>query len=171
LVDVAEIEMAVLKGYSFTQIRLHWVIAVLIVGQLIFGEEMGEAWEAVEDGQVPEMGLMVWGHIIAGVAVLALAVWRLGLRFGRGAPPPPEVGSALAHMAAHVGHWALYALMVALPVSGLVAWYGGVEAAAEAHEIMKPITIILVAVHVVAALWHQFYLKDGLLMRMKRPLD
>ena len=36
---------------------------------------------------------------------------------------------------------------------------------------MKPVTIILVAVHVVAALWHQFYLKDGLLLRMKRPLD
>lgn len=163
--------MAVLKGYSFTQIRLHWIIAVLIVGQLVFGEDMGEAWEAVEDGQLPEMGLMVWGHILAGVAVLLLALWRLALRFTRGAPPLPEAGSNLAHMAAHLGHWALYALMVLLPVTGLVAWYGGVEIAAEVHTVMKPITIILVAVHVVAALWHQFYLKDGLLMRMKQPLD
>lgn len=159
------------KGYSFTQIRLHWVIAVLIIGQLIFGEDMGTAWRAVERGTAPEMTLMVWGHIIAGIAVLVLVAWRLALRFTRGAPLPPDVGSPVLHLAAHAGHWGLYVLMVALPVTGLAAWYGGIEAAAEVHEIMKPITILLVAVHVVAALWHQFYLKDGLLLRMKRPLD
>lgn len=163
--------MAHPKGYSTAQIRLHWVIAALIVGQLIFGEDMGAAWDAVEEGAIPQMGLMVWGHILAGIAVLGLVVWRLGLRFGRGAPPPPETGSNLAHMAAHLGHWALYALMVALPVTGLMAWYGGIEAAAEIHTIMKPVTIILIAVHIAAALWHQFYLKDGLLLRMKQPLD
>ena len=45
--------MAVLKGYSFTQIRLHWIIAVLIVGQLIFGEEMGEEDQGEEDKKNP----------------------------------------------------------------------------------------------------------------------
>ena len=74
-------------------------------------------------------------------------------------------------MAAHVGHWALYALMVLAPVTGLAAWYGGIEAAAEVHELFKPLLIILVAVHVLAALFHQFVLKDNLLARMKRTLD
>lgn len=71
--------------------------------------------------------------------------------------------------AAHWGHLALYALMILMPLSGLAAWFGGLEAAAEVHEAMKPLLLILVAVHVAAALWHQFWLKDGLLLRMKWP--
>ncbi len=49
--------MAALKGYSLTQIRLHWVVAVLIVFQLIFGEDMGQAWRTVrEGGMLPTAG-------------------------------------------------------------------------------------------------------------------
>lgn len=162
--------MSALKGYSFTQIRLHWVVAVLIIFQLIFGEDMGAAWDAVEEGAVPQMGTMVWAHILAGVAVLLLAVWRLGLRGSRGVPEAPA-DSALMKKAAEWGHIGLYALMLLAPISGLAAWYGGIEAAAEVHTLFKPLLILLVAGHVVAALYHQFVLKDGLLLRMKRPLD
>ncbi len=42
---------------------------------------------------------------------------------------------------------------------------------ADLHELAKPAFVFLIAVHVVAALWHQFWLKDGLLVRMKRPAD
>ena len=34
---------------------------------------------------------------------------------------------------------------------------------------MKPVIIILIALHLVAALWHQFWVKDNLLARMKTP--
>lgn len=162
--------MSAVKGYSSVQIGLHWIVAVLIVFQLIFGEDMGGAWRAVRNGTVPEMSTWVWAHIIAGIAVLVFAAWRLLLRATRGAPDAPA-GSALMMKAAEWGHWALYALMVLAPVSGLAAWYGGVEAAAEVHELLKPLVILLVAGHVVAALYHQFVVKDNLLARMKRPLD
>ena len=79
--------------------------------------------------------------------------------------------NALMMKAAEWGHLALYGVMILIPLSGLVAWYGVVEAAAEVHEIAKPVLILLVAGHVAAALYHQFWLKDGLLLRMKRPLD
>lgn len=163
--------MAALKGYSFTQIRLHWVIAVLILFQLIFGEDMGGAWDAFEEGGVPVMTNWVWAHILVGIAVLALVVWRVALRLSRGAPEAPHNDSALMIKAAEWGHLALYAVMVVVPVTGLVAWYGGVEVVAELHGWAKPIVIVLVAGHVAAALYHQFWLKDGLLLRMKRPLD
>lgn len=162
--------MSTVKGYSFIQIRLHWLVAGLIIFQLIFGEDMGSAWRAVEKGDLPVMGAWVWAHISVGVAVLLLAAWRLGLRASRGGPEAPA-GSARMAKAAELGHWALYALMVLAPLSGLLAWYGGVEAAAGVHELFKPLLILLIAVHVVAALYHQFVLKDGLLQRMKRPLD
>ncbi len=162
--------MAQLKGYSTSQIALHWLVAVLILFQLIFGEDMGGAWDAFEEGRTPDMTLWVWAHIAAGAAVLVFALWRLTLRFSRGAPEaPPE--PALMMAAAHWGHWALYGVMLLAPSTGILAWYGGVATAAELHELFRPIIIVLVAGHVLAALYHQFIRKDGLLLRMKRPLD
>ncbi|MEO5613833.1 MAG: cytochrome b/b6 domain-containing protein [Cypionkella sp.] len=162
--------MSTLKGYSATQIALHWLAAVLILFQLIFGEAMGGAWRAVRQGLVPDMNVAVWAHIIAGIAVLVFALWRLALRFTRGAPEVPAA-SAVMLQAAKWGHRALYAVMLLAPVSGLLAWYGGVAAAADVHELFKPVLIVLIAGHVVAALYHQFIRKDGLLLRMKRPAD
>ena len=51
---------------------------------------------------------------------------------------------------------------------GLVAWFGGSETAGDLHGLVKPVLIVLIAVHVLAALWHQFWLKDHLLRRMMR---
>ncbi len=163
--------MPALKGYSFTQIRLHWVIAALIVFQLIFGEDMGGAWDAFEDGAVPVMTNWVWAHILVGISVLVLVVWRVMLRVSRGVPDAPHSDSVLITKAAEWGHLALYAVMFLVPVTGLVGWYGGVEQVVELHGWAKPVVIILVAGHTAAALYHQFWLKDGLLLRMKRPLD
>ena len=158
------------KGYSATQIALHWLVAALILFQLIFADAMGSAWRAVQRGIAPEMNPAVWAHILAGIAVLIFALWRLKLRATRGAPPAPA-GSALMMNAAKWGHWALYAVMLLTPITGLVAWYGGVAEAAEVHELFKPVIILLVAGHVLAALYHHFIRKDGLLLRMRRPLD
>ena len=163
--------MAAPKGYSSTQIRLHWIVGALILFQLIYGEAMGEPWDAVTDGRVPVMSTWVWAHILVGGAVLALVVWRAALRRMRGVPEVPHSDNALMTKAAEWGHLALYALMVLTPISGLVAWYGGVEIAGEVHGWFKPALIVLIAGHAAAALYHQFWLKDGLLLRMQRPLD
>ena len=68
-------------------------------------------------------------------------------------------------------HWVLYAVMFLAPITGLVAWYGGVAVVAEVHELLKPVLIVLIAGHFAAALWHQVWLKDNLMERMKRPAD
>ncbi|MFA9230555.1 MAG: cytochrome b [Microgenomates group bacterium] len=158
------------KGYSRTQIRLHWVIAGLIVFQLIFGEDMGRAWLAVENGTVPEMGILVWAHIVVGIAVLVLAVWRIYIKVTRGVPAAPP-SAPWMETAAKIGHLALYAVMILAPMSGLAAWYGGIAAAAVVHELFKPALILLILGHIGAALYHHFVKKDGLLLRMKTPQD
>lgn len=156
------------KGFSLGQIRLHWIIAALILFQLIFGEAMTDAWRQFRQGAAPDITTMVTAHIYAGIAILALVVWRLWLRLRHGAPPPPD-GSALMRTAGSTAHVALYALMVLAPLSGLAAWFGGIATAAEVHELLKPAFIILIGLHVAAALWHHFWLRDGLLNRMRRP--
>lgn len=162
--------MSHVKGYSATQITLHWLVAGLILFQLIFGEDMGAAWRAVRQGTAPEMDFGVWAHIVVGVAVLLFVLWRLVLRLTRGAPEAPAE-SALMMQASTWGHRLLYAVMLLAPISGLAAWFGGVATAAEVHELFKPVLILLVLGHVLAALYHQFIRKDGLLLRMRRPLD
>lgn len=163
--------MSAPKGYSSAQIRLHWLIAALIVFQLIFGEDMGAVWRSFETTGSATLGAWGWAHVVVGIAVLALAIWRLELRWARGVPDAPAGDSARQAKVASAVHWLLYALMVIAPLSGIIAWYGGVAAAAEFHEILKPVFIVLIAGHFVAALYHHFWLKDGLLNRMRTPQD
>ncbi len=159
------------KGYSLTQIVLHWLVAVLIALQFLLNEPISDAWDVVEDGGTVAFNLLIAAHVVGGIAILAFAVWRIALRATRGVPALPETDPAHLRLAAHLGHMALYALMIILPVSGGVAWFVGVEAAADLHEALTSALLVLVAVHAAAAIWHQFWLKDGLLLRMKHPAD
>jgi cytochrome b561 len=116
-----------------------------------------------------EFSPLVAAHVFGGIAILLLVLWRLVVRFKRGAPLPPESEHPLLKMAAHLSHWLLYALMILMPVSGVLAWFGGIEQAATNHFYMKFAMLGLVALHVVAALFHQFVLKTNLIQRMKTP--
>ena len=159
------------KGYSARQIRLHWIVTLLIILQFVLHDSMSEAWDKLQEGQTPGFNWLVLSHVIGGGLVLIFAIWRLVLRQTRGVPPAPETGPAPLRLAAHLGHLALYALMILMPLSGMAAWFGGITTAADVHGVLKIALLALVAVHVVAALWHQFWLKDRLMLRMKRPLD
>jgi cytochrome b561 len=161
-------EVKMPKGYSSAQIALHWIIALLIALQFLFNEPMVEAFDSALEGELQPFSWTVWAHIAGGIAILALALWRVALRRSRGVPPPPEGEGTLLGRAASLGHWALYALILVLPVVGLIAWFGGVELAGDAHGLLSNLLLFVVAVHVAAALWHQFWLKDHLLRRMMR---
>ena len=160
--------MMKVQGYSRVQIGLHWVMAALIVVNLVFEDWIKAGWRAIENGGAPVYDAGALAHIGVGVAVLVLALWRLGLRFTRGVPDLPAGMSVRERLVAHLGHGLLYALMIGVPVVGLLAWFGASEDLAELHELGKPAFLLLIAGHLAAALWHQFVRKDGLLMRMKR---
>ena len=156
------------SGYSPLQIRLHWVIFALVVLQFIFNQPMSDAWDDFEDGLQPEVTAGVIGHVVAGLLVLALALWRIAVRLRLGVPPLPDNEAPVLKVAAHATHWALYLLIVVMPVSGAVAWFRGVEGAADAHETLKVILLFLVGLHILAALYHHFVLKTDILRRMLR---
>lgn len=156
-------------GYSAGQIRLHWIVVGLIAAQYVLHDPIAAAWEARLRGVEAAFDPLIAAHVAGGLAVLALAVWRLVLRAGRGVPLPPEGEHPALKAAAHVTHWTLYGLMILMPVSGAVAWFGGVERAGEVHEALRLPLLALVVLHVAAALFHQFVLKSGVLDRMRRP--
>ncbi|KKB77742.1 hypothetical protein VW35_13820 [Devosia soli] len=155
-------------GYSRAQVIIHWAVVALILFQLLFHEGMEMAFDARMDGTggagnpVP--------HIIAGVLVLILAAIRVVIRLTRGAPPHPEGQPAALGVLANVTHGLIYVLLFALPISGLVAWFGGVEPAADAHGgLLRLALIAVVILHIAGALVQQFVLRSGVLMRMLKP--
>ncbi len=156
-------------GYTRTQIILHWLIFALILAQFVFHDGISDAFEDLErSGTFTGTPLMAQ-HIFTGILILGLVVWRLVIRLRRGAPPLPENEPAMLKLAAHGTHIALYLLMVLVPVSGMVAWFGASGDAADAHEIMKSVLLVLVALHVAGALVQKFVLKTNVLSRMVKP--
>ena len=150
------------------QIGLHWLIALMLVFLMVVQGDMDAALAAIASGQV-YASLGVDLHIYVGNAVLVLVALRLLLRYIQGVPPPPEGGSALIERAAILVHWALYGLMVLVPMSGIIGWYGGIDWAIEAHEAIFNALLLLTLLHAAAALFHHYVLKDGLMTRMIRP--
>lgn len=155
-------------GYSRAQVILHWLIAALILFQLLVHDGMEDAWRALRQGG--EEGGNPLPHIIVGSAILILAAARLVIRLRHGAPPHPAGQPAALGLLANIVHWGIYALLFAIPISGLVAWFGGVEPAAMAHAgPLRLLLIGLVLLHIAGALVQQFVLRSGVLMRMFKP--
>ena len=169
--------------YSAVARWLHWLIAILVIWNVVSG--LGH--EALpREQRAIVMGL----HISSGVTILVLSVLRLAWRLGHKPPPLPAGMTRWQVGLAHGTHWAFYAFMILLPVSGWIMvssapfpikWFGLLtvpklavergtplaEAAGEGHEIMGLIMALLVLLHIGAALWHQFKLRDNLLARMR----
>lgn len=155
-------------AYSRTQIILHWLVFLLIAAQFLFHEPIADAWDRVEKGLAVAFDPLVAAHVFGGLLILGLVVWRLYLRITLGAPALPEKEPAAMKLIARVTHLGLYGLMLLMPISGAVAWFGGVEAAAEGHEVMKVVLLLLIGLHIVGALYQQFVLRTNIMARMKR---
>ena len=124
-----------------------WALAVIglfnIVGSLAMGWAVGR-WRM--------KSLLSLLYATRGVAVLVFVAWRLVLRVTRGVPHAPAGTKPLLKLAGDAGHIALYALMIALPITGLLAFYGGLEDLGELHgEVLKslppqlPVSIVAFA--------------------------
>ncbi len=161
---------------------LHWVMALMIIGMLALGIYMDGL--ALSPTKLELYGL----HKSIGVTVLGLAVVRFICRFIFPHPPLPAGLPGWQRLAARLSHTGLYLLIFAMPITGWlmssgagfpVSWFGiatlpdliasnkdAKEWFGELHEILAFALMGLIGVHVLAALQHQFILKDGLLTRM-----
>lgn len=169
--------------YTGTAIALHWLIALLLLGQFAFGLML----EDIPRG-TPERGYYVNLHKSSGIVIGLLILLRLGWRLAHRPPPLPESTPRWQRRAAGFSHAALYACMLALPLSGylasnfsrhgvkffnLVRWapWGPDDKTLYAlfngaHHLAALLLALLVAVHVLAAAKHLLVDRDGLLLRM-----
>lgn len=170
------------QRYNRTAIFLHWLMALGIIGTFAAGFYMqGLALLPTK------LQLYSW-HKWAGISLLLLAIVRLAWRLSHPAPALPDSMGTLSRLAAHAGHWVLYGLMLAIPMSGWlmssaqgfpVVWFGILplpdlvaknaelgELLKEVHVILNYALVITLIGHVGAALHHHFIKKDSVMSRM-----
>jgi cytochrome b561 len=174
---------ATVLRYTRTAIAFHWLIALLIV----CGFSLGWVMTDIPGFTPTKLRYFSW-HKWIGVTVLALVVLRILWRATHAAPPLPTGMPAWQRAAAQVAHLALYVLMVLIPVSGYlyssaanvpVVYLGLVPlprliapdpvlkvVLKNVHIALNYTLLVLVVLHVVAALKHQWLDRDGLLSRM-----
>ncbi len=164
-----EMQQPSIVSYSLSQRFLHWAVALLIFFNLLFPDGMNIWHRLMRRGQVPtpEQISSANIHAYVGIAILLLAVLRLGLRFTKGVPDEVAQEPAIFRLAARLAHAGLYILIFAMPLSGIAAYYFGIDPAGSFHaDVLKIILWALIAAHVAGALVHQFYWKGNVLRRM-----
>lgn len=158
----------VVRGYTRAQIRLHWAVVALLIPQYLLHDGVAGAFERGLAAGRMTLTLPAAAHMGLGLLILFLALWRLALRHEHGAPPPPAGEPFWAVPLAKGVHGAFYAVLIALPVTGALAWALASAGLARAHEALRAVLLALVAVHVGAVLMHQLVWKTGLMARMRR---
>ena len=153
-------------GYSLLQIVLHWAIAVLVVFQLVFNEEVQKAFSDRLDGSRDDSELGALLHVGVGLTVLALAVVRLVVRMRRGAPEAHATNPRVVNLIGVAAHWLLYGFIFLMPLTGAIAWFTGLELSARLHELGRLILIPLIGAHALGALAEHYVFRTNSLRRM-----
>jgi cytochrome b561 len=170
--------------YSTTARRFHWWTVLLIAAQVPLGLFMVR-YGAATDFAEPT-GKLYDVHKLIGMTILLLALARLGYRLAHGAPPDEPTLEPWEKVASHLTHWAIYALLIIVPLLGwlAVSYYGpfepfGIKLPALAPQNDAKATqvfmfhmwaayalILLIGMHVGGALMHYVIKKDGVVARM-----
>jgi len=171
-------------NHSYTAIAklFHWGMALVFAGLIALGFVMTDMPLSPE-----KLQYYSW-HKWAGVTVFLLVWLRLVWRVLNPPPAYPNTMSPLVKGVAHLGHAALYGLMIVIPVSGWLlssakgvptVWFGVLplpdllekdkelgHLLHEVHEVLNFVLLFLLAGHAGAAMKHHWIDKDDILKRM-----
>ncbi|MET4724565.1 cytochrome b561 [Bradyrhizobium japonicum] len=175
------------NDYGAVAQALHWLTVILVA----VAWALGIFGDLLPKGAARQAGLAV--HIFAGLALLVLVAARLAWRSVDPSPASEatELGSWMARWlgaAAGIAHYALYALLIAVPIAGIVLQFARGDALSlfglavipspwlkdaavahnvkEVHEVLAHALVVLATVHANAALMHHWVFQDRTLVRM-----
>jgi cytochrome b561 len=171
--------------FTASQRLLHWLMAACLLAMLFIGVGMVSTVR-------PTYLTLVSIHKPLGIAILLLALIRLVLRLRYGAPALPADLPRPMKLAAWGSHYALYALMIAMPLIGWamlstaaypIVLFGGWQLPAilpqsdglhtllwDAHFYLAFAFFALILLHVAAALFHALVRRDGVFESMASVL-
>jgi len=172
--------MAKSARYDAVARSLHWLVVGLVVVQFVLGWTMPDVHKDTKP-----IGLIA-AHLLVGTALLATMLCRIIWRFAH--RPPADDLSPLLRAVSSMTHFGLYALLIAVPLLGWInassrGWaltllgivplpglsptgstFG--HSMGDVHGILAWVLFGLICMHVVAALFHRFVLRDSVLQRM-----
>lgn len=166
--------------YSKRMVIIHWLTLLLLIVAWYLGD-------ALVDARIEKNATLIgyFAHALMGGAILLLTILRLTFRGVDGTPPP--VGNSVMDIVARGVHHGLYVLLILLSITGfmtlltstvgmalvtntailLPAEYTGPSVIPHTvHEILVTVMMVVVLVHILGAIKHQFIMKDGLMRRM-----
>lgn len=168
--------------YSVPLRVLHWLTALAVV--ILVSVALG--MNNLPDGAFKNALYEV--HKSVGMIAFVLVLLRIVVRLSGGAPPPETSLSPFQRKASAIVHGLIYLILLVMPILGYAAtnmcckpvnffWTwpvpinlegseGTVKAIFAAHEFLGWSLVVLVAIHIAAALYHHLVLKDGVLRRM-----
>jgi cytochrome b561 len=173
---------AAFQRYTGVAIALHWLIAVAILGTFLLAQYMTNL-------QLSPVKLKLYSyHKWIGVTIFLLVLARLAWRVAHRPPAPPPSMPAWQHSAAGIAHFFLYALTLAIPITGWlmssatgfqVVYLGMIpipdllpkdkdmaEQFKQLHEALNWLMVLVAALHIAAALKHHLFDRDDVLRRM-----
>lgn len=177
--------------YSKVAITLHWLIALIILGNLV-GGLVHDRFLDDPDPAMKAIGItIIQLHKAFGLTVIGLTLLRILWRLMHKVPALPSHMTSLEVALAKTSHFSFYVLMLALPLSGWamvsasmrrfpIDFFGlgqipylPLEQAkplshffGSAHELLGYTAIALIAVHILAAFKHHVFDRDDVLTRM-----
>lgn len=170
--------------YTPAQRHFHWVTVAFVVvlattGYIMAGRAEKDIWDAITNN-------LYSTHKLLGFTLFWIVVWRISYRARKGWPAPEPTLEPIHRLGSTIVHYALYGLLFVVPLLGwlgismypaleifglfkLPALTGKSDASEQVlniHKFMAWTLIVLILVHVAAALYHHFIRKDGVLARM-----
>jgi cytochrome b561 len=155
-----------MKRYHPALVTLHWLLAGIVIVTLFLGD-------------IVSLG----AHMLTGMIIGGLFVIRFIIKLKTKSPLPDENTNSFGNKVATVAHNTIYVLVFALAATGI-----GIAIEADllqvlqstgtlpdnfseltirsVHELLTQLFSVIITMHILAALYHQFVIKDRLFSRM-----
>ncbi|WP_175891661.1 cytochrome b [Burkholderia cepacia] len=172
-------------AYTRTAVAFHWLTALLILLNFSLGLYMETFQKHTLSNDVARFYHASFGSLILMIAVLRL-LWRATHR----PLPLPASVPRLQATAAHLLHWLLYVLMLAIPATGYIHRLAGAHPVNffgpgflpvfiskneplrlltdTLHDSLVWVLAALITFHLAAAIKHRLIDRDGIAERMTR---
>jgi cytochrome b561 len=173
--------MKLVSRYHPLLVTLHWVLAILIIAAL----SIGFFWLAAMPNTNPQKIIVLRVHMAVGMLILALMIIRFIVRMWTSKPASVTTGYPPLDRIAPIIHYGFYVLILLMVASGYTTGilaglpaivFGGsgdplpatfaIYPSFVAHGYIAALLAGFIALHVLAAFYHQFVRKDGLFGRM-----
>jgi cytochrome b561 len=173
--------MKLVTRYHPLLVTLHWLLAVLIIAMLGIGFFV---LATMPNSDPRKIGILLV-HMSAGMLILLLMAIRFVVRWWTAKPAGATTGHPLLDRIVPILHYGFYLLVLLMVASGYatgilaglnrIVFQGTGEPLPPsfaayptfgAHAVLATVLAVLIVLHFVAALHHQFVGKDGLLRRM-----